>query len=104
MTVTVVIKESFYSFWGPISGSCLGEEFEGKNFDCVDGVQTRVGSNSRELKTKVVKRRSDERNTGESKAPFTLLRIHMKTDTKVSVFALRSHCSAMKTETFENAL
>ena len=38
-----------------------------------------------------------------TKAPFTLLRIRMKTDKKVSVFTLRSHCSAMKTDTFENA-
>ena len=36
-------------------------------------------------------------------APFTLLRIHMKADKKVSVFTLRSHCSTLKTETFENA-
>ena len=37
------------------------------------------------------------------KTKFTLLRIQMKTDRKVSVFTLRSHCSAAKTETFENA-
>ena len=33
-------------------------------------------------------------------APFSLLRFHMKT---LSVLALHSHCSAMKTKLFENA-
>ena len=38
-----------------------------------------------------------------SKAPFTLLHFHMKTGKHFSLLALRSHCSAVKTELFENA-
>ena len=38
-----------------------------------------------------------------SKAPFTLLRFQMKTEQTLSVLALLSRCSAVKTELFENA-
>ena len=37
------------------------------------------------------------------KAIFTLLCFHMKTEQSLSGLALRSHCSAAKTELFENA-
>ena len=36
-----------------------------------------------------------------SQAPLTLLRFRMKTEQNVSVFALRSHCSAVKTKLFQ---
>ena len=35
-------------------------------------------------------------------APFTLLHFQMKAESNLSVFALRSHCSAVKPELFEN--
>ena len=35
-------------------------------------------------------------------APFTLFRFHMKTERNLSVLALHSHCSAVKTELFKN--
>ena len=37
------------------------------------------------------------------KAPFTLLRFHIKKEQILSVLALRSHGSTVKTELFENA-
>ena len=40
---------------------------------------------------------------GITKAPFTLLRFHMKTEQNLSALAMRSHCSTVKTELFENA-
>ena len=39
----------------------------------------------------------------KTKAPFTLLRFQLKTEQNLSVFALRSHCSDMKTEKFKYA-
>ena len=36
-------------------------------------------------------------------APFTLLRFYMKTEQDLSILALRSYGSAVKTELFENA-
>ena len=38
-----------------------------------------------------------------SKAPFTQLRFHMKMEEDIYVFALSSHCSAVKTEPIGNA-
>ena len=38
-----------------------------------------------------------------NKAPFTLLLFHMKKEQNLSVLGLSSHCSAVKTELFENA-
>ena len=37
-------------------------------------------------------------------APFTLLRIQVKMDKKAPVFTLRSHCSTVKTDDFDNTL
>ena len=41
---------------------------------------------------------------GRIKTSFTLLRFHMKTEQKLSLFFLHSHCSAVKTELLKTPL
>ena len=79
----------------------LNHRFQMSPFSPVVTVHTNAFSKGSDFETRFKCLRFRNLSFQMSQAPFTLLHFRLKTEQNLSAFALRSHCSDMKSEHFE---